>query len=838
MMLKVIISDFTGDALVAPNFLPGDKNARYDFRTGRFLGADGVPIEWEDIRVSDEEANAAGARAARAGEGSLRRGILIQSLASSESSERPGLLENVLSRSAQLVSSKNNLKSIFSKNSFGHSENAVSDEPSTHRVIDGETLKQLRRAAAGLERTQDGVFLRVTEDGNAIATGPKGTRIPDAFRRFANDNDLAFYAERRVPRAPNLALGEASMAVRVGNVTHKSEPMPIAYRESGAVYFGEGVGESFDRTDRARFSKGSEPSSFGKWFGDSVMTEDGRAGSKPLVLYHGGFDFDAAPKGKGVPKVGGRGSLGAGFYLTPDATRAGEYAKENGGAVTSTFVKLNRPLEIRYTRGGRDPVTQALVTLGMPIEKAEKKVEAAYEKYGYAGSEIKTLAIAQGYDGIVEYIDGRMSEVVVWSPTQVKSATNNDGNYSWSPDIRFSRSSAQTETPEFKKWFGDWESFAILNGNPLAYLKVADAPQGRYKDIEIWAAAIFKKQGGIAVREGIGEILLDERSAKTAMAHSGANDYKKVAFASVKDVIERGALVHKSSTSEEDSFYFSAPIDIDGVTNIETVLVHRDVNTKRMYLHSVTTKENLLSKRVSGADDLTSKLAGSTTAEGIRRIIQDLIIGKDISKVVDKNGAPLVVYHGTMTSDLFEFNPRASVELYGRPEGIDAIGSWFSTDKSYAKGFGDNLAETYLSIKNPAVYESWEALMSEWSDENSSKSASKSAKTRHKANQHNGDAAAFRDLLIAEGFDGIQIKPHKTDRSTEFDGRSAYIAFSPTQIKSAIGNNGQFDGSNPDIRYSKASSSEQEETSKQFAKRSVAHAPEHQFHTAHCCNQR
>ena len=553
---------------------------------------------------------------------------------------------------------------------YSAQRNELPNEPQIHRVIDGETLKQLRRTAAGLERTQDGVFLYVAEDGTATATGPKGTRIPDAFRRFAHDNDLAFYAERRIPRAPSLAMGEGNNAANAPRgITHKSEPMPIAYRESGARYFGEDVGEAFDRTDRARFS------------------------------------------------------------------------------------------------------TQRLAPNGKP---------------------------------------------------------SNLNELQWN----------QVRTPEFKAWFGDWEAFAILNGNPLAYLKAADAPKGRYKDIEMWAAAIFEKQGGIAVREGIGEILLDERSAKTAMAHSGANDYKKVAFASVKDVIERGALVHKSSTSEEDSFYFSAPIDIDGVTNIETVLVHRDVNTKRMYLHSVTTKENLLSKRVSGADDLTSKLAGSTNAEGIRRIIQDLIIGKDISKVVDKNGAPLVVYHGTMTSDLFEFNPRASVELYGRPEGIDAIGSWFSTDKSYAKGFGDNLAETYLSIKNPAVYESWEALMSEWSDENSSKSASKSAKTRHKANQHNGDAAAFRDLLIAEGFDGIQIKPHKTDRSTEFDGRSAYIAFSPTQIKSAIGNNGQFDGSNPDIRYSKASSSEQEETSKQFAKRSVAHAPEHQFHTAHCCNQR
>lgn len=133
---------------------------------------------------------------------------------------------------------------------YSAQRNELSNEPSSHRVIDGESLKQLRRTAAGLERTQDGVFLRVTEDGNAIATGPKGTRIPDAFRRFANDNDLAFFAERRVPRyASHVMVANINRGI-----THKSEPMPIAYRESGAVYFGEGVGEAFDRTDRARFS--------------------------------------------------------------------------------------------------------------------------------------------------------------------------------------------------------------------------------------------------------------------------------------------------------------------------------------------------------------------------------------------------------------------------------------------------------------------------------------------------------------------------------------------------------------------------------------------------------
>lgn len=36
------------------------------------------------------------------------------------------------------------------------------------------------------------------------------------------------------------------------------------------------------------------------------------------------------------------------------------------------------------------------------------------------------------------------------------------------------------------------------------------------------------------------------------------------------------------------------------------------------------------------------------------------------------------------------------------------------------------------------------------------------------------------------------------------DGTREIVAFKPTQVKSAIGNNGDFDGDNPDIRFSRS----------------------------------
>ncbi len=96
------------------NKFPEIKSYKYDFGRLQFVDGRGRLVHADRFNMG---AASKDARASRAGEASLRRGILIQSLASSESSERPGLLELVLNRSSQLVESNDSLKSVFSKNS-------------------------------------------------------------------------------------------------------------------------------------------------------------------------------------------------------------------------------------------------------------------------------------------------------------------------------------------------------------------------------------------------------------------------------------------------------------------------------------------------------------------------------------------------------------------------------------------------------------------------------------------------------------------------------------------------------------------------------------------------
>lgn len=129
------------------------------------------------------------------------------------------------------------------------------------------------------------------------------------------------------------------------------------------------------------------------------------------------------------------------------------------------------------------------------------------------------------------------------------------------------------------------------------------------------------------------------------------------------------------------------------------------------------------------------------------------------SKVVDENGEPLVVYHGTDQSfDAFD------------PEKTIGGQFWFTTDKAAveqgevgAAGRGV-IVDAYLSIKNPAGWKEYDQLT--------------------------------LDELIARGYDGLALP--------DSDGTTTYVAFEPTQIKSATGNRGTFDPDDVNILKQKS----------------------------------
>lgn len=134
-------------------------------------------------------------------------------------------------------------------------------------------------------------------------------------------------------------------------------------------------------------------------------------------VYHGGTWDGIRPI-----KVNGRGALGVGAYFTPVLSSAERYAKESGGKVVETAISVHNPLKIESGNGSH-PMIEALVQLGVSRNKAEIVVEKQEEKYGYMGSQVKSLALKSGFDGIFQYFNKKLYEIVIWSPFQVRYLT-------------------------------------------------------------------------------------------------------------------------------------------------------------------------------------------------------------------------------------------------------------------------------------------------------------------------------------------------------------------------------------------------------------------------------
>jgi hypothetical protein len=185
------------------------------------------------------------------------------------------------------------------------------------------------------------------------------------------------------------------------------------------------------------------------------------------------------------------------------------------------------------------------------------------------------------------------------------------------------------------------------------------------------------------------------------------------------------------------------------------------------------------------------------------------------SKVVDEDGKPLVVYHGT-TGDF---------EAFARVDGGNAYGPgyYFTASPAEASGYADgtgggrirpagsaapNVMPVYLSVRN--VY----ALDNRVLPQSELAKLEAASNKLNPGSWKNGELAKAFDRAypptaqsvmqyIAQNAGG---KYSKIAQVAGYDGlRGAYgfVAFKPEQIKSATGNQGTFDPDNADIRFSR-----------------------------------
>ena len=173
------------------------------------------------------------------------------------------------------------------------------------------------------------------------------------------------------------------------------------------------------------------------------------------------------------------------------------------------------------------------------------------------------------------------------------------------------------------------------------------------------------------------------------------------------------------------------------------------------------------------------------------------------SKVVDDNGEPMVVYHGTSVSSrrFFKFK--------------DGAPNWFTPSEYYAKAF---TFDEDIPVMYPSFIKIKKLLHLGYidGDVTSGKVRSLSLDTgisessiRYIGSKERADkvyqitnSPLFKREAMALGYDGMMAFEGGVD---------SFAVFSPSQIKSATENTGSFDGMNDDIRYSSHDAVEQEE---------------------------
>lgn len=369
----------------------------------------------------------------------------------------------------------------------------------------------------------------------------------------------------------------------------------------------------------------------------------------------------------------------------------------------------------------------------------------------------------------------------------------------------------QVRTKAFKNWFGDWEKAARIEklhkSKPVKITGKEIEPSDDLKQYKKNALEYGKTLRGEYTNEDTGEtIALTGGNSRGGIREILQHDYKDIehlqSIAAIPQIIEKSTYIDEASNEDVEKYpgvksfrYYVCGLKIGRNDYTVKAVIAVQNNGDRYYDHKLSSieKGKLLSIiptiQKAGIENNMPPSVGKD-----KRLLS--ILQTNSSKVVDENGEPMVVYHGTLTKDLHQF----SKDFIGSRYSYDEKGFFFISNKQIAKDYSysefdstrkGEVIETFLSIKHPLLVDQ------KWCKKNGL------GNNVFKDN----DAIEFWDnyqaliLEESENNDGVII----TDGNTTMD-----VAFDPNQIKSAVNNNGEFSLESDDIRFRKEDGENQE----------------------------
>lgn len=355
----------------------------------------------------------------------------------------------------------------------------------------------------------------------------------------------------------------------------------------------------------------------------------------------------------------------------------------------------------------------------------------------------------------------------------------------------------RVRTPNFKRWFGDWETLAVIN-------EIKDMSAKPVKLHEALDKAgikeAFKNFGEVANERDGRKVVFPSASAGKIRRHKGFDSntiikhFKSLFKASIpilseKEEIKEG---HKAHGNIESVEHYVNKFSVNGseyYIRFTVPIIRNDRSAGNV--HSSAISEVSIYK--NGDSTLYPlNTAGSSSPSFIDRKLSDFLNSvkpENVSKVVDENGEPVAVYHGTPKFDRFSIFKKGSGGYLG-----PAI--YFTNLKTYAQkyenkwGDGGNLYDVFISLRNPLVVKSI----------NPAKEILKTIYGKDSVYDRRSQKQSYDTKILSsadikklqsKGYDGV---------IWEYGGSKEYAVYDSSKIKSAEDNIGTY-SENPDIRW-------------------------------------
>lgn len=689
---------------------------------------------------------------------------------------------------------------------------------------------------------------RYDADGNRIGDGSV----------HSSYSIVDFSAYPQISHNVQKASGTESVYVTyTNNENGKSATMRFSGHESNAVRFGQQLrGHNYQEQELAQMSEAGKKMFIDKPINE-LMYRLGLVDKEIVTKYlpkiekrnvsknkvdNGEFEIadislselQKLPIGTDISKYKGKAIKDGNVYILVESDKVlgkpysvEEYsAPENGmPSMIWNAQKLDNPI---FKREVFDAFAGHLgETLGAEsVVTDAAEIQRVFELHQAVGEGLRT-AIVQNAEIAAERAD--IERVAKENGTWLKAPNGKDTNLT-------ERQWVDVRTSRFKSWTGDWELAAkrvkIIDVKPRHNFNINQRVVLAKKEIIQWAKEhnIIRQlsnsntggKGTIGINpKSISKIVDDAYNIKD----KSARQLYLNLLLYIEDIIRESALgeSHLGYAKGADGArrpengidanvtiyrYYGAIKIGDKLQRVKTTVKKSNViGSSNLYTYEIAKIELVDGKTVIDFSNNPSSNNSITFAKLLHNVENDKKNGEkllDYTKIVDANGEPMVVYHGTVRSKDGKFN------TFNAPNGL----AWFSESKEHAMGFAGekklfkkrDLYSVYLNVRNPlnvgyldigGSFIAQDLAKTTGLPLNEIQSIVENLNPSWKWQVTNSEE--FKRLAEKYGYDGFVAQEYNPSLKSYV---KTYAVFNPNQIKSATENTGEYSPANDDIRYS------------------------------------